>query len=76
MPTSKSAKARMNAAVNQAIAEGNNTLANEITANVMAGTTMVIVFILLLACLLLNELNVFTVDKGVMRWSIFAALIV
>ena len=76
MPTRKSARARMIEAVNQAIADGNSFLANEITANVMVGTTMLIVFALLSICLLLNEVNVFTVDKVVMRWAVFAALVV
>ena len=76
MPTSKSAKERMKAAVAQAIADGNSFLANEITANVMAGTTMLIVFVLLLICFALNEVGVFTVDKVVMRWSVLAATIV
>ena len=62
--------------VADAVAAGNSALANEITANVMVGTTMLIVVVLLLLSLLLNEVGAFTVDKGVMRWSVFAALIV
>ena len=66
----------MNAAVEQALAEGNGYLANEITANVMVGTTMMIVFVVMLLCLLLNEVGVFTADKSVMRWAVLAAAVV
>ncbi|MCQ2430888.1 MAG: PP2C family protein-serine/threonine phosphatase [Clostridia bacterium] len=76
MPTFKSARERMRQAVADAIADGNSALANEITANVMVGTTMLIVFVLLLICFGLNEIGVFTVDKTVMRWSVLAASIV
>ncbi len=76
MPTLKSAKKRMKDAVNQAIADGNSFLANEITANVMAGTAMFIIFALLFLCWILNEINVFTVDKTVMRLAVLATLAV
>ncbi len=76
MPTSKSAKERMNDAVKQAIAEGNSFMANEITANVMVGTSMVIIVGLLLIGFLLNELHVFTVDVKLMRWAVAIALFV
>lgn len=76
MPTSKSARERMKKAVEDAMAAGNCSLANEITANVMVGTTMLIIFFVLVGCLILNEVGVFTVDKGVMRWSTFAAFLV
>lgn len=76
MPTSRSAKKRMEDEIRKAIAEGDSFRANEITANVMVGTTMLVVFVLLLGCLILNEINVFTVDKSVMRWAVFAALAV
>lgn len=76
MPTSKSARARMKEAVNKAIAEGNSFKANEITANVMTGTAMLIIFMLLLLCFVLNEINFFSVDKTIMRWAVLAALIV
>ncbi|MBQ0084541.1 MAG: PP2C family protein-serine/threonine phosphatase [Clostridiales bacterium] len=76
MPTSRSAKERMKKAVADANAAGNSWYANEITANVMVGTTMIIIFVVLCLCLVLNEVGVFTVDKGVMRWSTLAAFIV
>ena len=76
MPTSKSARARMKDAVNEALARGDCMLANEITANVMVGTTMMIVFAVMLLCLLLNEVGVFTADKSVMRYAVLAAGIV
>ena len=75
MPTSKSAKARMQDAVKRAQESGNSFLANEITANVMVGTTMMIIFAVMLICLLLNEIGVFTADKVVMRWAVLLASI-
>ena len=76
MPASKSAKARMQEAVRNALGEGNGALANEITANVMVGTTMMIIFTVMLVCLVLNELGVFTADKATMRWAVLLAAIV
>ena len=51
-------------AVNDAIASGNAFLANEITANVMVGTTMMIIVAVMMLCLILNEVGVFTADKS------------
>lgn len=76
MPTTKSAKKRMEEALEQALRQSDNFKANEITANVMVGTTMLIVFVVMLLCFLLNELNVFTADKHVMRLAVLAAAIV
>ncbi len=76
MPTSKSAKARMQEAVKHAHESGNSFLANEITANVMVGTTMMIIFAVMLICLLLNEVGVFTADKVIMRWAVLLASVV
>ena len=73
MPTSKSAKARMEHEVHKALYAGNSFLANEITANVMVGTTMLIIFCVMLLCLLLNEIGVFTADKVTMRWAVLIA---
>ena len=64
MPSSKK---RMDQAVRDAIERGDSALANEITANVMVGTTMVIIFALLIAALILNEIGVFSADKNTMR---------
>ena len=76
MPGSKSAKMRMNAEVDKALANNDTFLANEITANVMVGTTMMIVFGVMILCLILNELGVFTADKIIMRRAVIAAAIV
>ena len=76
MPTSKSAKQRMNAAVEKAIANNDTVLANEITVNVMVGTTMMIVFGVMIICLILNEFGVFTADKNIMRQAVFVAALV
>ena len=76
MPTSKSSRARMQEAVKRAQETGNSFLANEITANVMVGTTMMIVFAVMLICLLLNEVGVFTADKATMRWAVLLASVV
>lgn len=76
MPTSKSSKARMNAEINRALLEGNSFLANEITANVIVGTTMMIIFAIMLLSLVLNEIGVFTADKVTMRWAVLCAAIV
>lgn len=76
MPTSKSAKNRMNDTISEALASGNSALANEITANVMVGTTMLIVFVVMILCLVLNEIGVFTADKATMRWAVLAAAVV
>ena len=76
MPTTKSAKTRMLDAVKKAQESGNSFLANEITANVMVGTTMMIVFAVMLVCLLLNEVGIFTADKVTMRWAVLLASVV
>ena len=76
MPTSKSARQRMKEAVEKAVAEGNSFLANEITANVMVGTTMLIIFMIMILCLLLNEVGVFSADKQVMRLAVLVAAII
>lgn len=75
MPSSKSARKRMKEAVDKALSEGNSFLANEITANVMVGTTMLIIFVVMLLCLVLNEVGVFTADKHVMRLAVLVATI-
>lgn len=69
-------KEKMDRAVKQAIAQGNVELANEITANVMVGTTMLIVFVVLILCLVLNEVGVFTVDKVIMRVATAIAFVI
>ena len=76
MPSTKSARARMQDIVKKAQESGDTFLANEITANVMVGTTMVIIFAVMLVCLLLNEVGVFTADKVTMRWAVLIASIV
>ena len=76
MPNSKSAKQRMKEAVDKAILAGDSFLANEITANVMVGTTMLIIFGVMILCLLLNEFGVFTADKQAMRIGILVAAII
>lgn len=76
MPTSKSARARMKEAVDKALSEGDCWKANEITANVMVGTTMMIVFFVMILCLILNEVGVFTADKVIMRWAVLIAGVV
>ena len=76
MPTSKSSRARMQAEVEKANAAGNSFLANEITANVMVGTTMMIIFAVMVLCLILNEIGVFTADKIIMRWAVVVAAVI
>ena len=76
MPTSKSAKRRMQEAVKNALAAGDSFLANEITANVMVGTTMLIIFGIMIICLVLNEVGIFTADKHIMRLAVFIAALV
>ena len=73
MPSSKSAKERMRKAIEDALARGENFVANEITANVMVGTTMMIVFVVMILCLVLNEVGVFTADKQIMRTAVLIA---
>ena len=76
MPTSKSARARMKEEVDAALARGDCMRANEITANVMVGTTMMIVFAVMILCLALNELGVFTAEKSAMRLAVLLAGVV
>ena len=76
MPTSKSARTRMRDEVNKAIAAGETFRANEITANVMVGTTMMIIFAFMILCCILNEIGVFTADKHIMRIAVLLACIV
>ena len=71
-----SMKKRMNEASRKAAESGDVFLANEITANVMVGTTMLIIAALLLVCLLLNEAGVFTVNLWTMRVSAIIALVI
>ncbi len=66
----------MQEAVKNALAAGDSFLANEITANVMVGTTMLIIFTVMLLCLVLNEIGVFTADKEVMRLAVLLAAVV
>lgn len=42
----------------------------------MVGTTMMIVFAMMILCLILNEVGVFTADKTVMRWAVLIAGVV
>ncbi len=76
MPGGKSAKKKMQAAVTDALNKGDAMLANEITANVMVGTTMMIVFAIMVLCLVLNEVGIFTADKEIMRWGVLIAAII
>ncbi|MBQ0083808.1 MAG: PP2C family protein-serine/threonine phosphatase [Clostridiales bacterium] len=71
-----SVKKRMNEASQKAAESGDVFMANEITANVMVGSTMIIIVLLLLGCLFLNELGIFTVDKWIMRLSALIALLI
>ena len=73
---SNSIKKRMNEAARREVEAGNVFMANEITANVMVGFTMIIIVALLLCCVLLNEVGVFTVEKWTMRWSALIALVI
>lgn len=73
MPTSKRSKERMNDAVNEALSRDDCMRANEITANVMVGVTMMIVFGFMILCLILNEVGVFTADKTIMRYAVLIA---
>lgn len=76
MPSSKTARKRMKEAVQNAIDSGDAFLANEITANVMVGTTMLIIFAVMVLCLILNEVGVFTADKAIMRWAVAIAMVI
>ena len=69
----KDAKQRMQLAMEQARLSGDSFKVNEITANVMVGVTMFIIFGVMLLCLVLNEVGVFTAAKSVMRWAVLAA---
>ena len=62
--------------VNKAIAEGDTFRANEITANVMVGTTLMIIFLFMLLCWILNEVGVFTADKHIMRIAVMLGCII
>lgn len=66
----------MHEEVNKALAAGETFRANEITANVMVGTTMLIIFVFMLICWLLNEIGVFTADEKTMRIAVLLASIV
>ena len=73
MPTTKNARARMQDAVRDALARGDCMLANEITANVMVGTTMMIIFAVMILSFALNEFGIFTADKSAMRIAVLIA---
>ena len=62
--------------VNKAIAAGETFRANEITANIMVGTTMMLIFAFMVLCWILNEVGVFTADKHIMRIAIILACLV
>ena len=59
--------------VSNALTAGETFRANEITANVMVGTTMMIIFLFMLLCWVLNEIGVFTADKHTMRIAVLLA---
>lgn len=49
---------------------------NEIAANIMVGASMVVMMLIMLVCLMLNEVGVFTVDKQLMRIAVILGLLV
>lgn len=73
MPDSDSTRKRMKEAVQNALDAGDAFLANEITANVMVGTTMLIILVVMALCLVLNEVGVFTANKVIMRIAVAIA---
>ena len=62
--------------IDEALDEGDVFKANEITANILLGSVILIMEILCIACLVLNELGIFTADKLYMRATVIAVLIV
>ena len=61
--------------VNSALDEGDVFKANEINANILIGTVILIMEICCAGCLVLNELGIFTADKLYMRGTVIAVLI-
>lgn len=59
----------------KAIDQGNVFRANEYSANLMVGNVMLIMLIILLVCLGLNEVGVFTVQKEAMRLVTAACIV-
>ena len=62
--------------INSALDEGDIFKANEINSNILLGGVILIMEICSIACLVLNEIGVFTADKFYMRGTIIAMLIV
>lgn len=62
--------------INSALDEGDVFKANEINANILLGTVILIMEICCIACLILNEVGVFTANSTYMRGTVIAVLLV
>ena len=62
--------------INSALDEGDVYKANEINANILLGTVILIMEIWCVVCLILNEVGVFSAEKLYMRGTVIAVLII
>lgn len=62
--------------INSALDEGDVFKANEINANILLGTVILIMEICSVVCLILNEIGIFSADTFYMRGTVVAMLIV
>ena len=61
--------------ITHAIGLGNVFAANEIAANMMLGIVNIIIVVLMIVCLVANEIGIFTADKMDMRIAVLIAVI-
>ena len=62
--------------IDDALKNGNIFVINEITANLMMGSIVLMMILLTILCEILNELGIFTADKLIMRWTVALSLII
>ena len=61
--------------ITHAIGLGNVYAVNEIAANMMLGLINILIVILMILCLIANEIGIFTADKVDMRIAVIIALV-
>jgi len=69
-------KKTLNKKIKMAISDGDVFRANEIEANMLLGTVLLIMSFITILCLILNEVGVFSVAKNTMRYSVVAVLLI
>ena len=76
METLRQFKDSLEKKIKRAVEHGDVYRANEINANMLLGGVLLMMIVLCALCLALNELDIFTAEKKIMRGTMIAALIV